>query len=419
MSKSAAVLALLLAPHIVLAERVAVINGRVHTATSAGTLERATVLIDDGIIRRIARDLPLPPGVRVIDAAGKHVTPGIVAAFTELGLTEISQVPGTVDVRVVGVELGPAYRVDAAVNPDSSLIAVARLEGVTRAVIAPRNGNDVFAGFAAAIHLGDGTTPVFARDVAQFAALGPGGGGFTGGSRSAAYWRVMRAFEDADRAGPSGQGGDPARFIYPPHDLEALQWVHTRNIPLAIHASRASDIRLAISIGRELRLPVIVVGGQEAWKVADELAEAGVAVILDPLDNIPRNFDLLGSRLDNAALLAQAGVRIAFQTDRTHRVGRLRQRAGNAVAHGLPWQQALRAITANPAEIFGLESRVGTLQPGREADLVIWNGDPLELTTWAERVMIRGRLVKMESRQTQLRDRYRDLSDRSRPFGYR
>lgn len=410
---------LLIAPQMLMAERIAVINGRVHTATAAGTLERATVLIDDGIIRRVARDFALPPGVRVIDAAGKHVTPGIFAAHTELGLTEIGQVASTVDVRVTDVELGPAFRVDTAVNPDSSLIPVARLEGVTRAVIAPRNGNDVFAGFAAAIHLGDSTAPVFSRDIAQFAALGTQGGGYTGGSRSAAYWRLIRAFEDAERFGRGGGSEDPELFLYPPHDLEAIQSVRTRNLPLAIFASRASDIRLAIDIGRELELPIIVVGGQEAWKVAGELADAGVPVILDPYDNIPRSFDVLGARMDNAARLDAAGVKIAFRTDRTHRVGRLRQRAGNAVAHGLSWEHALRAITANPAEIFGLENRVGTLQPGREADLVIWNGDPLELTTWAEQVMIRGRLIEMESRQTLLRDRYRDLSDQSRPFGYR
>lgn len=400
------------------AERIAVINGRVHTATSAGTLDGATVLIEGGVIRRVVRDLPLPPGVRVIDATGKHVTPGIFAAWSELGLNEVSQVPRTVDARVTDVELGPAFRVDAAVNPETSLIPVARLEGVTRALIVPRPGNDVFAGFAAAIHLG--TAPsLFARDVAQFVALGPSGGSFTGGSRSAAYWRLLRAFRDAARFGQAGGSADPQRFIYPPHDLEALQSVRTRNLPLAVFASRASDIRLAIDAGRELKLPVIVFGGQEAWKVADELADAGVPVILDPYDNIPRSFDELGARMDNAALLAKAGVRIAFLTDNTHRVGRLRQRAGNAVAHGLAWEQALRAITVNPAEIFGLENRVGSLQPGRDADLVIWNGDPLELTTWAEQVMIRGRLIEMESRQTRLRDRYRDLSDQSRPFGYR
>ncbi|MEJ2132572.1 MAG: amidohydrolase, partial [Gammaproteobacteria bacterium] len=137
--RTLAFLLILIVPHMASgAERIAVINGRVHTATSAGTLDGATVLIEDGVIRRVVRNLPLPPGVRVIDATGKHVTPGIFAAWSELGLNEVSQVPGTVDTRVTDVELGPAFRVDAAVNPETSLIPVARLEGVTRALIVPR-----------------------------------------------------------------------------------------------------------------------------------------------------------------------------------------------------------------------------------------------------------------------------------------
>jgi imidazolonepropionase-like amidohydrolase len=151
----------------------------------------------------------------------------------------------------------------------------------------------------------------------------------------------------------------------------------------------------------------IIVGGTEAWVVAGELAQAKVPVLLNGLANLPASFDALGARLDNAALLQKAGVRIAFDPGETHNARKIRQHAGNAVAHGLPWDAALAALTTNPAEIFGLGAERGRLEAGLTGDLVLWSGDPLEVTTIADQVWIAGRAIPMRSRQTELRDRYR------------
>jgi imidazolonepropionase-like amidohydrolase len=150
----------------------------------------------------------------------------------------------------------------------------------------------------------------------------------------------------------------------------------------------------------------VIAGAAEAWVVAEELARENVPVLLDALDNLPYSFDSIGSRLDNAALLHAAGVRIAFtQFGESHNARKIRQLAGNAVAHGLPKDVALAGLTTRPAEIFGLTDR-GRIAPGQVADLVLWNGDPLEVTTLAEHVWIGGSAIEMRSRQSELRDRY-------------
>jgi imidazolonepropionase-like amidohydrolase len=169
---------------------------------------------------------------------------------------------------------------------------------------------------------------------------------------------------------------------------------------------RASDIRQVVRFAKTRGMRPVIAGGTEAWLVAKELADADVSVILNPLDNLPADFDRLGARFDNAKLLHEAGVRIAFsQTDSFH-LRKNRQLAGNAVAHGLPWDAALAAITANPAEIFGLGAERGRIDKGQAADLVLWSGDPLEVTSVAEQVWIAGTPATMRSRQTELRDRY-------------
>jgi imidazolonepropionase-like amidohydrolase len=152
----------------------------------------------------------------------------------------------------------------------------------------------------------------------------------------------------------------------------------------------------------------VIAGATEGWRVARELAQAGVPVLLDPLQNLPGSFDTIGARLDNAALLHRAGVRIAFTQSEagSHNARTIRQAAGNAVAHGLPWDAALAALTANPAEIFGIAAERGRIAVGQVADIVLWSGDPLEVTTVAEDVIIAGRAIEMRSRQTELRERY-------------
>ena len=175
---------------------------------------------------------------------------------------------------------------------------------------------------------------------------------------------------------------------------------------VVFQVDRASDILAVVSFARRNGMKAVIAGGSEAWVVAQELAQAEVPVILDPLKDLPGDFDHLGASLGNAARLQRAGVRIAFSNGDSHNARLTRQLAGNAVAHGLPWDSALAAITANPAEIFGLGATRGHIAVGQVADLVLWSADPLEVTTLADRVWIAGRPVELRSRQTELRDRY-------------
>ena len=179
-------------------------------------------------------------------------------------------------------------------------------------------------------------------------------------------------------------------------------------VPLIAIANRRSDIETALRLAREFKLRLILAGAQEAWEVAGEIAAAGVPVLVEPLDNIP-SYDALGVRYENAAALARAGVKIVLLETNTHNSRDLRQQAGNAVSYGLPWDQALRAITLAPAEVFGVADRYGSIEVGKVANVVVWSGDPFEFSTGVEHVYIRGREIPLTSRQTELFERYRHL----------
>ncbi|MFL6290481.1 MAG: amidohydrolase family protein, partial [Thermoanaerobaculia bacterium] len=194
-------------------------------------------------------------------------------------------------------------------------------------------------------------------------------------------------------------------------DLEALQPVVRGELPLVLAVNRASDIQAALRLAKEEKLKLILAGAGEAWVVADEIAAAQVPVLITPLNNLPGSFDFLGATLENAARLHKAGVTFAFMSVAAHEAYSIRQGAGNAVAYGLPWDAALAALTTVPARLWGIEDSYGSLEPGKDADVVVWTGDPLEITTWATEVFIRGRQVPIMSRQLELRDRYKDVGN--------
>jgi imidazolonepropionase-like amidohydrolase len=202
-----------------------------------------------------------------------------------------------------------------------------------------------------------------------------------------------------------GSGGQHA--LLTPAGREALgRYVGGGRV--VFNVDRAADIRQTIAFAKRNRMKPIIAGGSEAWVVANELAREKVPVVLSALDDLPADFDRIGARLDNAALLQKAGVTITFMLndEPTHNARKLRQTAGVAVAHGLPFDAALAGLTSNPADIFGLGTTRGRIARGQIADLVLWTGDPLEISTLADQVWIAGRAVEMRSRQTELRDRY-------------
>lgn len=402
----------------------AITGGTVYTLGKAGKVEHGTVLVQGGKITAVGADVDVPDDAERIDASGKIVTPGIFDPQSQFGVVEVGAVKETRDASTGDSRFSAAFDVTDAINPRSVLIPVNRIAGVTRAMVSPTSGGShIIAGRGAIIDLGSTENFVHRAPAAMFAALGESGAARTGGSRAAALLALHEALQDAsDYAGNKSAYASNQRRNYTLSrlDLEALGPVLTGEEPLVVHVNRASDIEAALRLARDFKLKLIISGGAEAWMVADQLAAAHVPVLLNPLEDLPSHFETLGATLENASRLQKAGVLIAFATGDTHNARNVTQAAGNAVANGLPWIDALKALMLNPAMIYGMEKHMGTLEQGKVADVVIWNGDPLELSTFADQVFIAGRKVPMVSRQTLLRDRHlKALRDgQSMPPGY-
>ena len=391
------------------ADTYAITGGTVYTLGAAGKIEHGTVVIRDGKIMAVGADAVIPADAKRIDASGKLVTPGIIDPQSVFGLNEVDQVTQTQDSALTSTRYTAAFDPTDGINPRSMVIPVNRIEGVTRAVVAPNAGSSVLDGRGSIISL-DGVQGYVLKDpAALFVTLGEAGQKLAGGARGGALEVLREALQDAKDFGANRAAYDKAgrrAYSLSRPDLEALQPALKGEMPVVAQVDRASDIEAALNLAAEFKLKLIVSGGAEAWMVADALAKAKVPVILSPMRDLPEAFESLGARLDDAALLQKAGVLIAFEVGDTHKSWNVKQYAGNAVANGLPWLEAVKAITLNPARIYGMDKSVGTLEAGKDADLVVWSGDPLELTSFADAVFIRGKPVPMTSRQTALRDRY-------------
>ncbi|MEN3339619.1 MAG: hypothetical protein V7647_3295 [Acidobacteriota bacterium] len=393
-------------------ETVAIINGRV-LPVSGPAIDRGMVLIANGKIAAVGASVALPEGARVIDAAGKVVTPGWLDSATQLGIVEIpSAAEGTADQTTSDPGLSAAFNVVDAFNGDTTLIPVTRVEGITRAVVMPV-GNHVLVGQGAVIDLSGAQAPaaVTRAPVAMFAQLGEAGAAAEGGSRSSAMLRLREALQDAiDFARNRVAWSSAQRRPYTRGrlDLEALGPVVRGELPLAVQANRASDLLAAMRLAQEFKLKLILMGAAEGWRVADQIAAQKVPVVIKPLTDIP-SFDALGATLENAARLSKAGVTLVLSSFDTHNARNLRQEAGNAISYGLDRDAALRAVTLTPAEVWGVAARYGSLEAGKDADVVVWSGDPFELTTGPEHVFIQGQEMSKATRQRQLLDRYRTI----------
>ena len=399
-------------------------NARIYTLAGEGVIENGNILIVDGKIHEVGEDSTASPAARVIDASGKQITPGLVNAYTHLGITEIYAVSRSSDLATEDVHYSVSFSVTPAINPSSTLVPFNRSHGLTHAIVVPESGHHLFAGQGAVIRLSAPESFIVDDSVAVFANYGSQGGEFAGGSRAAAYLKMRQALLDAgeyDRHRQAMRSGEWRKLSLPVHDLAALLPVLKQNKPLVVTVERASDIRNVLKLKDEFRLNLIIAGAAEAWMLADELAAAKAPVLIDPMMNLPLSFDQLGARLDNAARLQAAGVMVLFTGGDfigTHSAFLVRQAAGNAAAYGMPVIEAIKAMTLNPARAFGFAERFGSIEPGKAADLVIWSGDPLELLTQAEQVIVAGKVVPMASRSTRLRDRYRNM-DASGSYLYR
>jgi imidazolonepropionase-like amidohydrolase len=396
-----------------LAQTIAITGGTVYPV-SGPKIENATVLIRDGRIAAVGANVAVPSGATRIDATGKWVTPGLIDGAGRMGLTEIGQVQATNEAELRGNDVAAAFNVLEGINPASALIPVNRVEGITTTLAVP--GGGLIWGQAALIDL-DGATIEAMRvrsPAAMVADLSEGAKDAGGGSRAGVAQRLRRVFNDAleyarrrgdyTKAQMQELGASAA-------DLEALLPVLRGQLPLIAYANRRSDIETALRIAREYKLRLILGGAAEGWMIANEIAAAGVPVLVEPLANIP-SYDALGIRYENAAIMAKGGVKVSLLETATENTRNLRQQAGNAVSYGMTWGQALRAVTLTPAEVFGVGDRYGSIEVGKVANVVVWSGDPFEFSTGVEHVFIRGRDIPLRSRQTELLERYKTLPPR-------
>ena len=383
-------------------EKILIQNATVITATNSLILEKTDLLIDGGLIAAIGSNLVANDATK-IDVSNQIITPGLIAPHSQIGLMEIQLERETRDDTTEYFSAG--FSIIHAFNPSSTLIPYNRSAGITSAVVLPSSSETIYSGMASVFKLdGELVAGSIAKDIAMAISFGAGAD-----SRASQILMLEDSFKKALRFNESResilQGGYFDFDDYAIRDLEAILRVLNKEMPLIVRSNRAKDLLRMISIGNKYGIKIIFYGAKEAWRIADILAEEGIPVILDPMDNIPSSFDSIAARMDNAYLLNKAGVKILITSQNTHNSHLSRQGAGNAVAHGLPQNDAIRALTSNVAEVFGL-SDLGTIEVGKTADLVIWDGNPLEVSSFATSVFIGGKQVSLVSRSTRLRDRY-------------
>ncbi len=437
------------------AQTVAITGGRVVLGDGSDPIDGGTVVIRDGRVAAAGAGVAVPAGATVIDASGKWVTPGIVAGFSRIGLTEVDAVDATNDVQANNSPFSAAIDVVPAINPQAASIAVNRAAGVTRAIVSPATGRSIFGGQGAVIDLGADMQPVTRARAFQFIELGEAGAQDAGGSRASAYALLRNAMREARDLrlpiGSSSQRGSSAAdapieditenpYILPdarrPEDVLLTRFDAAALVPvlqgrqlLLVHVERASDILQTLALKREFpRLRLVLVGAAEGWRVADRIAAADVPVIANALTDLPASFEQLAATQSNIGRMRAAGVHVSIgmiNDDEARQIRVSTQYAGNLVGigrvpghSGLSWNEAFAAITSRPAEAIGLGEEIGSLRPGRRGDVVIWDGDPLELATAVEAVWIDGVQQSLENRQTRLRDRYRQPQEGALPHAY-
>lgn len=379
-------------------------NATVHTAATRGSLAHSDVLIQGGVIRAVGPGLSAPAGVAVVEAAGKPLTPALFGGITDIGIEEVSGESATVDstLKLEDQPLRPEFDVTLAFNPDSVLIPVARLDGIGFTVLGANTGGGFIAGQGGVMRLDGSADPV--GPLALFIRLGASGAELTGSSRAAQWMLLEQMVSEARGRVPA----DSPHALLTPAGRATLARYLAGQGRIVVQVDRAADIRQLLRWAGREKVKIAIAGGAEAWRLAPQLAQAGVPVFVDGLGNLPSSFDQLGATLQNAARLKAAGVQVSFaqRDDASHNARKMRQLAGNAVANGLPWDDGLAGLTRVPAQALGVGDRLGTIEPGKLADLVLWEGDPLDVGHYAEQVWLGGRAMPMRSRQTELRDRY-------------
>lgn len=428
----AGILAMLLVPAVSAQSQSSSVYAITHAKifTLAGSpLEDGTVVIRDGKIAAVGANVEVPAGAQVIDAKGLQVYPGLFDAITQMGLREIGAVSATVDSAETG-NYNPDVVAATAISPSSEHIPVTRAAGITEVLAVPGaggfdffGGRGILGGQASAIHLAGWEIdemllkksaamvvdwPQIETETFDFATFTRKEKPYTDAKQE--YDKQVNELTDwLERARHYAQALEKGSVAKYNRDLklEALAPVVRGELPVLVFADRARDIRNAVEFCDKQKLKMILAGGEEAYKVKDLLRSKDIPVILRPMLSMPpEEDDPYDRQLSQPAELAAAGVKFAIASFDNSFARRLGQNAANAVAHGLPYDEALRAVTINPAQIFGLGSQIGTLEPGKLANLIVTSGDPLELTTDVKYLFIKGQLTSTNNRHKSLYEKY-------------
>jgi len=400
------------------AQTIAITGGKVYPV-SGPPIEGGTVLIRNGKIAAVGKDIAIPSDVEKIDATGKWVTPGLVNSSTSVGLGDVGFSGGPRELGAKGHDgIAASFQVWLGYNTQSVMIAPAREGGVTSIMINPQGG--LISGQAAIIDMSGalGLSDVVVKAPATMIAQIEDDDGAKVGAAGELLGKLRDLIEDTkaySRRKADFERAQTRTFTATRSDLEAMIPVVEGREVLTIIADKASELQAAIALQKEFNLKVVIAGGAEAWMLADKIAAAKIPVLTGAMNNIPGSFNTLGSRQENAAMLRKAGVQVGIignaggGDEDMFNVRNIRYEAGNAVAYGMSWDDALRAITLAPAEIYGVAGSVGSLKAGTEGNVVIWSGDPFEFASRAEQVFVRGKKIDTPSRQDMLAKRYKTL----------
>lgn len=400
---------------LAMAEIIAITGGKIHVGNGE-VIDNGTILIDENQIVDVGVGVTIPEAARIINASGKHVTPGIINPSTTYGLSEGAGGLYGSDTSAGDSGITAGFDVKYALNSASVVIQEGRRQGLTRVVSSPQSSGDIFSGTSALITMDNRTDMNFAVG-AMHAKFG------NAGNRAVAWNRIRAIFDqvlDYDRNRSRVMRGQAQDYLLSVADMEALVPVLNGDKKLVIEMGSEAELRGAIELNADYGVDLIIQGAQEAWKVADELAGAEIPVIIHPQDNLLGNVTMAGTTFSNAKRLEAAGVKFAIYSGNgsLYYGHHVLQFAGMAVAHGMSHEGAIRAITLNPAEMFGFSDTAGSIEIGKDADVVVWDGDPLEVTSNTDHVIIRGVEYDLVSRRTLIRDRYLNL-DRGEHFGLR
>jgi imidazolonepropionase-like amidohydrolase len=400
------------------AQTIAITGGKVYPV-SGPPIEGGTVLIRNGKIAAVGKDIAIPSDAEKIDATGKWVTPGLVNSSTSVGLGDVGFSGGPRELGAKGHDgIAASFQVWLGYNTQSVMIAPAREGGVTSIMINPQGG--LISGQAAIIDMSGalGLGDVIVKAPATMIAQIEDDDGAKVGAAGELLGKLRDLIEDTkaySRRKADFERAQTRTFTATRSDLEAMIPVVEGREVLTIIADKASELQAVIALQKEFNLKVVIAGGAEAWMLADKIAAAKIPVLTGAMNNIPGSFNTLGSRQENAAMLRKAGVQVGIignaggGDEDMFNVRNIRYEAGNAVAYGMSWDDALRAITLAPAEIYGVAGSVGSLKAGTEGNVVIWSGDPFEFASRAEQVFVRGKKIDTPSRQDMLAKRYKTL----------